>query len=277
MAQAIGERETSTSVAADWGPFSVKGLNVIVTGGAMGIGHGIVKRFLEGGANVVIADLNGEVAARAAHELQDLPGKVVAQPVDVSNVQGCAAVVERCVNEFGSLDVLVNDAGIYPMSTVLDMTEEFFDRVIAVNLKGLVMMCQAAGRQFVQQGKGGRVVNVGSIDSIHPSSPGLAAYDASKGGVLMFTKNFALEMAPHGVTVNIIAPGGITTEGTASAMKGVSAEQMEALMAQFTRMIPLGRMGEPDEIAGVAVFLASPAARYMTGSLLVVDGGRLLS
>jgi 2-deoxy-D-gluconate 3-dehydrogenase len=270
-------QKPGVSTAETWGPFSVTGLNTIVTGGAMGIGRGIVARFAEAGANVLIADLDEEVATRTAAQFGDQPGRVVAQRVDVSSADACESAVARCVAEFGSIDVLVNDAGIYPISPVLEMTEEFFDRVIAINLKGLVLMCQAAGRQFVQQSKGGRIVNIGSIDSIHPSSAGLAAYDASKGGVLMFSKNFALEMAPHGVNVNVIAPGGINTEGSAASLKGVSAEQMETMLAEFAKLIPLGRMGESDDIAGVAVFLASPAARYMTGSLLVVDGGRLLA
>lgn len=265
------------SMSGTWGPFSVTGLNTIVTGGAMGIGRGIVARFAEGGANVLIADLDEEVSASTAAQLSNQPGRVVAQQVDVSSADACESAVQRCVAEFGSIDVLVNDAGIYPISPVLEMTEALFDRVIAINLKGLVLMCQAAGRQFVQQGKGGRIVNIGSIDSIHPSSPGLAAYDASKGGVLMFSKNFALEMAPHGVNVNVIAPGGVTTEGTAAPLKGMTAEQMEMMMAEFSKKIPLGRMGEPDDIAGPAIFLASPAARYITGALVVVDGGRLLA
>jgi 2-deoxy-D-gluconate 3-dehydrogenase len=265
------------SVAETWEPFSVTGLNTLVTGGAMGIGRGIVARFAEGGANVLLADLDEEAATRTAAQLGDQPGRVVAQRLDVSSADACESAVQRCVAEFGSIAVLVNVAGIYPISPVLEMTEAFFDRVIAVNLKGLVLMSQAAGRQFVQQGKGGRIVNIGSIDSIHPSSVGLAAYDASKGGVLMFSKNFALEMAPHQVNVNVIAPGGINTEGTAASLKGVPAEQMDTMLAEFAKMIPLGRMGEPDDIAGVAIFLASPAARYMTGSLVVVDGGRLLA
>ena len=274
MVQQVHEPETVTTL--DWGPFSVNGLNTIVTGGAMGIGKGIAQRFAEGGANVVIADLDEPAARQTAASFERYPGTVIAQQVDVSKADGAAAVVERCVAEFGSLDVLVNNAGVYPITPVMEMSEEFFDRVIAINLKGLVLMSQAAGRQFIRQGKGGRIVNIGSIDSIHPSSVGLAAYDASKGGVLMFSKNLALEMAPHGVTVNVIAPGGINTEGTSASLKGVSAEQMETMMVQFARMIPLGHMGAPDDIAGPAVFLASPAARYMTGSLVVVDGGRLL-
>jgi 2-deoxy-D-gluconate 3-dehydrogenase len=131
---------------------------------------------------------------------------------------------------------------------------------------------------MIEQGSGGKIINVASIDSLHPSMIGLAAYDSSKGGVLMFTKAFALEVAQHGIAVNAIAPGGITTEGTAVPLQGseMSPEEMQAMMNQFAASIPLGRMGEPDDIAKVALFLASPAADYVTGELIVVDGGRLL-
>ena len=123
------------------------------------------------------------------------------------------------------------------------------------------------------------IVNIGSIDSVHPSRVGLAAYDASKGGVAMFTKNFALEMAEHGVRMNAILPGGITTEGTSAPLEGsgMTPEQLEQMLQEIVAEIPLRRMGEPDDIATVAVFLASPASAYMTGELVVVDGGALLT
>jgi 2-dehydro-3-deoxy-D-gluconate 5-dehydrogenase len=265
---------TRSPLTTDWGPFSLAGKNALITGGAMGIGFGIAKRFIEAGANVVI----GDVADTApVIDRLEAPGRAVGVALDVTDDAACQQAVDRCVSEFGSLDILVNVAGIYPMKPVLEMTPGFFDHVIAVNLHGLVFISKAAALAMVKQGGGGKIVNVASIDSLHPSAVGLAAYDASKGGVLMFTKNFALEMAPHGVTVNAIAPGGINTEGAAKNMPAMTAEQAAALGAAFMRMIPLARMGEPDDIAKVAVFLASSAADYMTGELVVVDGGRLLS
>jgi len=260
-----------------WGPFSVAGRNVLVTGAAKGIGRGIADRFAEGGANVLIADIDLEAAQHAAEHLANSQGRPVAMRVDVSKEADCEAAVAQCVEEFGSLDILVNDAGIFPTSPVLEMTPEFFDRVLGINLRGLVFISKAAGLQMVKQGRGGKIVNIASIDSVHPSFPGLAAYDASKGGVLSFTKNFALEMAPHKVTVNAIAPGGITTEGSSQPLGGMTKEQTDAMMAGFTARIPMGRMGVPDDIAKVAVFLASSAADYMTGALVIVDGGMLLS
>ncbi|HVC99877.1 MAG TPA: SDR family oxidoreductase [Candidatus Dormibacteraeota bacterium] len=265
---------TREPVVTDWGPFSLAGKNALITGAAMGIGFGIAKRFIEAGANVVVADL---VDPTSAADKLDAPGRAVGVALDVSDDNSCQLAVDRCVSAFGSIDILVNVAGIYPMSPVLEMTPAFFDKVIAVNLHGLVFMSKAVALAMVKQGKGGKIVNIASIDSLHPSSVGLAAYDASKGGVLMFTKNFALEMAPHGVNVNALAPGGIATEGGSKGMTGMSVEEIAALGAAFIKMIPVGRMGEPDDIAKVTVFLASSAADYMTGELVVVDGGRLLS
>lgn len=269
MAQAIKESKATT----DWGPFGLKGRNAVITGAAMGIGYGIAARFVEAGANVLMADISKTVES-AATNLDH--GHTKAAVLDVTNEQACNATIQRCVDEFGSIDILVNNAGIYPTSPVLEMTTELFDHVIDVNLRGLVFMSKAAGLQMVRQGRGGKIVNVASIDSVHPSMTGLAAYDASKGGVLMFTKNFALEMAPHNVCVNAIAPGGITTEGASKPMQGLTAEQMKQITAEFVKQVPLARFGAPDDIATVAVFLAAPASDYMTGSLVVVDGGRLL-
>jgi len=261
----------------DRGPFDLAGKGAIVTGGAMGIGWGIVKRFVEAGANVLLADVDDELAAHKVAELEG-PGKAVAMGVDVTDEMAGERLVDECVASFGSVDILVNNAGIYPMIPMLELTREAWQRVIDVNLTGLSFVSKAAGARMAEQGAGGKIINVASIDALHPSMVGLAAYDSSKGGVLMFTKAFALEMAPHGVNVNAIAPGGISTEGTAAPLagSGLTADEMTAMTERFIAQIPLGRMGEPDDIAKVAVFLASSAADYITGELIVVDGGRLL-
>ena len=261
----------------DRGPFDLAGKGAIVTGGAMGIGWGIVKRFVEAGANVLLADVDDELAAHKVAEMEG-PGKAVAMGVDVTDEMAGERLVDECVASFGSVDILVNNAGIYPMIPMLELTREAWQRVIDVNLTGLSFVSKAAGARMAEQGAGGKIINVASIDALHPSMVGLAAYDSSKGGVLMFTKAFALEMAPHGVNVNAIAPGGISTEGTAAPLagSGLTADEMTAMTERFIAQIPLGRMGEPDDIAKVAVFLASSAADYITGELIVVDGGRLL-
>lgn len=261
-----------------WGPFDLSGKAAVVTGGAMGIGFGIVTRFIEAGADVLVVDLDGDLAARKVAELEG-PGKGVAFGIDISERLAGQRIVDECITSFGRVDILVNNAGIYPMTPMLEQSRESWDRVLGINLTGLAFVSQAVGARMVEQGTGGKIINIASIDALHPSMVGLAAYDSSKGGVLMFTKAFALEMGPHGVNVNAIAPGGISTEGTAAPLQGsgMTEDEMAAMLEQFTAQIPLGRMGEPDDIAKVATFLASSAADYVTGELIVVDGGRLLN
>lgn len=258
---------------AGWGPFDLTGKNAVVTGGAMGIGLGIAERLAEAGAKVLIADLDEEAAKESAKKV-----KGAAVQADVSNPEAGEAIVAKCVEVFGSIDILVNNAGVYPQVPMLQMTPELFDKVYQINLRGLAFCSKAAGAKMIEQAKGGKIINIASIDAFHPSMVGLAAYDASKGGVVMFTKNFALEMAPYKIRVNAIAPGGIQTPGTTKPLEGsgLTDEQMKEVMAAFTAKIPLGRMGMPDDIGKVAVFLASSAADYMTGETVIVDGGVLL-
>jgi 2-deoxy-D-gluconate 3-dehydrogenase len=260
-------------------PFDISGKKAIVTGGAMGIGFGIVSRFVEAGADVLVAERNEEALKKVMGRLKG-PGKVETLVFDVSKDADWEKAVKTCVEKFGRLDILVNNAGIYPQQPMLKMEPTLFDKVIAVNLRGLAFLSKAAAQQMIKQGQGGKIINIASVDSLHPSMVGLAAYDSSKGGVLNFTKNFALEVAPHRIHVNCIAPGAIATEGTAKPMEGsgMTAEQMKGLLDQMVNnKIPLHRMGEPDDIGKVTVFLASGASDYMTGSTVVVDGGMLLT
>ncbi len=261
-----------------WGPFSLEGKHAVVTGGAQGIGFGIVRRFVEAGADVVISDLDGDLAEKKAASLAG-PGEAVGMAADVADIAAGDQMVARAIEAFGSVDILVNNAGIYPQVPMLDMTVELWDRVQDINLRGLAFVSKAFAAEMAKQGAGGKIVNIASIDGLHPSMVGLAAYDASKGGVVMFTRNLALELAPHRINVNAIAPGGISTEGTAAPLEGsgLSEAEMEAMMQQFTARIPMGRIGDPDDIAKAAVFMASSAADYMTGEIMVVDGGMLLT
>jgi 2-deoxy-D-gluconate 3-dehydrogenase len=246
------------------------GRTAVITGGAMGIGQGIVRRLHEAGANVVVADLAEEDADGLAAELDEArAGSAWAVPADVADPASVDALVSRVVARFGAIDVLVNNAGIYPQAPFLDMDAALFRRVIDVNLVGLFLMTQAAARHMVERGKGGRIINITSIDALHPSMVGLAHYDASKHGAWGFTKNIALELAPHGIWVNAIAPGGIATPGL--------GEMPQDLIAAFEAAIPMHRFGQADEIARAALFLASDLAGYMTGSQIVVDGGKLLT
>ena len=264
---------------AGWGPFDLAGKSAIVTGGAMGIGFGIATRMTEAGANVLIGDIDEGAAEIAAKKLGEQRGQARAVKADVSDPTTGAQLAERCVEEFGSVDILVNNAGIYPIAPFLDLDPSVFDRIINVNLRGLMFTTQGVVRRMIEQGSGGTVVNIASMDGSHPSFPGLSAYGASKAAVVQVTKNMGLELGSHGIRVVAIAPGGIMTEGAEkTATSGdLTEEDRQAIATAMLARIPLGRMGMPDDIATVAVFLASPAAGYMTGETVLVDGGVLLS
>lgn len=251
---------------------------VAIVTGAVGIGYGISYRLAEAGAKVVVASLfEGEVN-KSVSKLREEGFDAVGIKCDVSEERDVKNLVEKTIQSYGAVDILVNNAGIYPNIPLSKMTAADFEKVLDVNLKGVFLCTKYVSEQMIVQGRGGKIINITSVDALHPSSTGLAHYDASKHGMWGFTKNTALELAPHKIWVNAIAPGGIITEGVksfqAKASKGVESEEM---MQKFLSKIPMGRMGEPDEIGKVALFLASDMASYMTGSQIVVDGGVLLS
>jgi 2-deoxy-D-gluconate 3-dehydrogenase len=245
------------------------GKTAVVTGGAMGIGQAIAERLHEAGANVVVADLDEEAGRETAGALNARRGEsAVAVRTDVADAASVAALTGAVVERFGGVDVLVNNAGIFPFVPLAGMSEADFARVLDVNLRGVFLCTKAVADLMVEQARGGVILNVTSIDALHPSSVGLAHYDASKHGVWGFTKNVALELAEHGIRVNAIAPGGVLTPGV-EALGGGTPEA--------AARIPMGRLAEPDEIGRIAVVLVSDAASYMTGSQVVVDGGMLLT
>lgn len=253
--------------------FDFTGQTAVVTGGAMGIGYGIVLRFVEAWANVVIADID-ETGQQKADALAGQGHKVIFVKTDVSAESEVKNLLQTTLNKFGSLDIFVNNAGIYPQKPVLEMEVELWDRIQAVNERSVFLCCREAAKAMIAKGRG-NIINIASIDSLHPSMIGLAAYDTSKHGVWGFTKNFALEVAGRGIRVNAIAPGGISTEGVAKMMGGSSSVTQEAIK-QFAARVPLGRFGQPDDIAMAVLFCASDAASYMTGEIIVIDGGVLL-
>jgi len=259
--------------------FDLSGKGAVVTGGAMGIGKGIAFRLAEAGASVMIADVNLEAADQTVEEIQSRGGKARAIGADVRSAADARKVARATVEAFSYLDILVNNAGIYPLMPLMQVSEELWDKVLDVNLKGSFLYAQAAAEEMIKAGRGGRIVNIASIDALQPQEMG-AHYNASKGGVVMLTKALALELAPHKILVNAVAPGGITTPGVEVANKEYSqATGIEpgVLMQGFAQRIPLQSRGEPDDIAKVVLFLASAAADYVTGTLLLVDGGYLLS
>lgn len=255
---------------------NLKGKAAIVTGGAKGIGYGIAYRLAEAGAKVLVADLDVDTANKTAQEFVSRGWTAEAIKIDVSDEQAVMSMINTCKEKFGSVDIMVNNAGIYPPTPITSMTVAEFDKVISVNLRSIFMITKHVAEIMKQQG-GGKIINVSSVDALHPSMIGLAHYDASKHGVWGFTKNAALELAEYKIWVNAIAPGSIQTPGTELISQGELAEQIAAQSKAFNAKIPMHRIGEPDDIGMVALFLASDMSSYMTGEQIVVDGGVLLS
>ena len=258
--------------------FDLSGKSAVVTGGAMGIGQAIAFRLAEAGASVMIADIDLETANQTVEQIKATGGKAQAIRADVRSAADAKKVAQTAVEVFGSLDILVNNAGIYPMSPVMEVSEELWDRVLNINLRGVFFYSQAAAQEMVKAGRGGKIISIASIDALHPNGR-VSPYNASKGGLVMLTKALALELAPHQILVNAVAPGTINTPGNQAAAAEFMASGIdpEEVVRRFVERYPLQRMGEPDEVAKIVLFLASAAADYMTGSLLLVDGGNLLS
>jgi len=246
-------------------PFRLDGMTALVTGGAQGIGLGIARGLRDAGAEVVIVDLDGAAAAAAADAIGARH-----EVVDLRVLDATAALADRV----GAVDVLVNNAGVYPPSAWDELTPEQFDEVLGVNLRGPLFFTQAIVRHMQR----GSIINLASISAFRPGAPGLVHYGASKGAMLTITKHLAVVLAPRGIRVNALVPGGIRTPGTGRMSEGTSMTDIErnAYIAAFAARVPLGRLGEPADFAGPAVFLASSASAYVTGAVITVDGGMLL-
>lgn len=240
----------------------------LVTGGAQGIGYEISKRLAEANAVVIVADKNKKEGYKAVASLE-LP-KWHFTHVDVANRESVVRMVTDLVSLFSRIDILVNNAGIYPFKPMLRMTLEEWQTVLSTNLTSTFNVNQLVARQMVESGRGGKIINIGSVDSLSPWKVGSAAYDASKAGILGMSKSLALELGPHNITVNVIAPGDIDTPGS-------RGEGVGQILDLKTDRIPLGRQGTADDVAMLALFLASPMSDYVTGSIYVVDGGWMLT
>lgn len=239
---------------------------VVITGAAQGIGRASAERFLSEGAKVVLGDIDAaRVQATAAAIGTDQT--VLAVVTDVAKTADVNALIAAAVAKFGRVDVMLNNAGICPVADFLDFTEEQYDRTMAVNLRGAFFGTQAAGRQMIAQGGGGVIINMSSINS-GLANPSVAPYAISKGGMNQVTSTAAIALAPHGIRVCGVGPGTIATE----IIKGAFTERagMNAILART----PIGRLGEPEEIASVVAFLASDDASYITGETIYPDGGR---
>lgn len=244
----------------------------------MGIGQAIAFRLAEAGAGVMVTDIDLDAANETAEQIKASGGKAQAIRADARSAADARKVFQATVKAYGSLDILVNNAGVYPLVPILEITQETWDRTLDTNLKGVFFYSQAAAQQMIKAGHGGKIIIISSIDAFHPHGE-VAHYNASKGGVIMLTKALALELAPHQILVNSVAPGSIVTPGTIAVGAAYAArgKDPEELTAQMAGRLPLGRSGTPDDIAKVVLFLASASADYMTGSVILVDGGYLLS
>ena len=241
----------------------------VVTGAARGIGRACAERFLADGARVVIADIDEQALTATAVELGE-GGSVFAKVADVSKRAEVDALVADAVDGFGHLDIMVNNAGIAMMQDFLDITEEDYNAVLDVNLRGPFLGVQAAARQMITQGKGGVIVNMSSINS-RLANPRVATYAISKGGLNQVTATAAVALAPHGIRVVGVGPGTILTDMVEGSFID-SDETRKTILART----PTGRCGRVEEVAAVVSFLASDDASYITGQTIYPDGGRLI-
>jgi NAD(P)-dependent dehydrogenase (short-subunit alcohol dehydrogenase family) len=253
---------------------NLKKKKALVTGGASGIGLASVVRLAEAGAAVTIVDLDLQKGQAAAQRLNEAGYTVLFTGCDVSLEEEVIKTVKTAVEQMGGLDILVNNAGIFPTASLLAVTATDLDKIMSVNLKGMVFFSREVVRQMINQKNGGNIVNVTSVDALHPIRKNMSVYDASKGAVLAFTRSMAKELAAENIRVNAVAPGGILTEGSINER---NAESSRAGLRETLSRIPLGRMGVADDIARVILFLASDLSAYMTGSLVTVDGGFMVS
>jgi NAD(P)-dependent dehydrogenase (short-subunit alcohol dehydrogenase family) len=264
--------DVSTVALADL--ISLEGRAAVVTGGAQGLGKAMARRLAEAGATVLIGDLKFEQAQATAAELADrYASRVIATRLDVTNTASVEAAADFCAAELGGIDVWVNNAGLYPNIGLLEMTDETWDQVMAVNLRGVVASCRAAARRMIDAGRGGVLINVVSTAGFSGVAPGVSAYVASKHGVHGLVRQLAIELAPHGIRVLGVAPTFCETEGNMAALAQLPERVRSEISATLTSR--LGRVGVPDDIARVVLFAASDMAMFMTGSTILADAGEV--
>ena len=243
----------------------LKGKTAIITGSGRGIGRAIALAMAEQGANIVVNDVNMESAGEVVAEIEAMGRQAIAVKADVTSEEQIKEMIETCINRFGKLDILVNNAGIIQTVPVTEIDGKDWDRVMEVNLKGVFLCCKAALAPMKAQ-HGGKIINIASVAGKRGGGLlGNSCYSASKGGVIAFTKSLARESGPFGINVNAVTPAFTDTEMTRS----IAPDKKEFII----KMLPLGRVGQPADIAGAVCFLASSMSDYMTGEIMDVDGG----
>ena len=248
--------------------FSLKNCCSIVTGAAMGLGKAMAAALAEAGSDLVIADINVPEGEKTAAEFRALGVRAMVIETDVTDPQSVDAMVGKVMAEFGRIDVLINNAGITKHEKAEDLNLADWQRVLDVNLNGVFIVSQAVGRVMIRQQKGS-IINISSMSGIIVNTPqAQSAYNVSKAGVIMLTKSLAAEWAGHHIRVNTIAPGYMKTELTRPYFEGNGE-----MVKQWMELTPMKRPGTPDELQGLAVYLASDASSFMTGSVLTIDGG----
>ena len=250
---------------------SLKGKVAIVTGGNSGIGRAIALGLAKEGANIAIDYVAHPEATDALEsEISKLGAQAIGVKADVSRITELQALIDATVAKFGRVDIMVNNAGIETRTSVLDTTEDQYDKVLAINLKSAFFGTQIAARQMIAQGGGGRIINITSVHEDWPM-PGNTAYCLAKGGMRMLTRTAGVELAPHGIRVVGVGPGAVATPINLSTMND------PALLAKLNAAIPLWRLAQPEEIANVVVFLAGDGASYLTATTIFADGGIMQS
>lgn len=248
---------------------NLEGKVAIVTGGAQGIGKGIVERYVKENAKVAIFDIDKDMLEATEAEMKSMGGDVITFTVDVLSKEQIFNAVNAVADKWGHIDILVNDAGICPWADFLEIPEEDWDKVMGINLKGYFLMSQAVGRIMSKQKDGGSIIHMSSVNGLAAEAQ-IAHYNVSKGGINMLTMSMALELAKYNIRVNAICPGFIDTRLNRSDIEN------EEWLKEYLKTIPMGRVGKPSDIASAAFFLASDDSAYVTGHLLVVDGGQII-